>query len=383
MTLVHSTTKGLSAMVLALLHSRGLLDYDQRVAAYWPEFAQAGKDTITVRQLLAHQAGLFAFDERVDRGVIADLDRLARVMEHQRPIWPPGERQAYHAITLGFYENELVRRIDPAHRTIGRILHEDIAIPLGVGDEVYIGTPARVPDERLAALIPPSVWARLTSMPLSFTVDALRRHSVLHRSLIANPGTSFYVDPQHVILRGLEVPSGGAVATARALATTYGAFAASGGPLGLRPETLDALMAPATPARRGFHDECFRGPAKFSLGFMKASQLMAFGSDAAFGAPGAGGSMGFADPEARLGYGYVTNKMGLDLRGDPRDLALRRALTSIVAMSDRVNLVKMITSDAHPDMRSCRWQSGQPGGGGLRDAAARVQAAHAHHSFWP
>jgi hypothetical protein len=100
--------------VLALLHSRQLLDYDERVATYWPEFAQAGKEDITVRQLLAHQAGLFAFDERVDAEVVADLDRLAGVMERQRPIWPPGERQAYHAITLGFYENELVRRIDPA-----------------------------------------------------------------------------------------------------------------------------------------------------------------------------------------------------------------------------------------------------------------------------
>ncbi|MFP3901495.1 MAG: serine hydrolase domain-containing protein [Acidimicrobiia bacterium] len=156
MTLVHSTTKGLSAMVLALLHSRRALDYDERVATYWPEFARAGKEDITVRQLLAHQAGLFAFDERVDRDVVADLDRLAGVMERQRPIWPPGERQAYHAITLGFYENELVRRIDPGHRTIGRVLHEDIATPLGVGDEVYIGTPASVPDERLAALTPPS-----------------------------------------------------------------------------------------------------------------------------------------------------------------------------------------------------------------------------------
>ena len=90
MTLVHSTTKGLSAMVVALLHSPGLLDYDERVAVYWPEFAQAGKEEITVRQLLAHQAGLFAFDEPVDRNVVADLDRLAGVMERQRPIWPPG-----------------------------------------------------------------------------------------------------------------------------------------------------------------------------------------------------------------------------------------------------------------------------------------------------
>jgi CubicO group peptidase (beta-lactamase class C family) len=331
MTLVHSTTKGLSAMALALLHSRGLLDYDERVAVYWPGFAQAGKGDITVRQLLAHQAGLFAFDERVDGDVVADLDRLAAVMERQRPIWPPGERQAYHAITLGFYENELVRRIDPDHRTIGQVLHEDIATPLGLGDEVYIGTPSSMPDERLAALVPPRLWTRLTSMPLSLTIDAMRPRSVLHRSVVANPGTSFYVDPEHVIVREIEVPSGGAVATARAVATAYGAFATAGGPLRLRPETLEALMAPATPARMGYHDECFRGPTKFSLGFMKPSEFIDFGSEAAFGAPGAGGSMGFADPSVRLGYGYVTDKMGTELQGDPRDLALRRALAMVLA----------------------------------------------------
>lgn len=100
MAVVHSTTKGLSAMVMALAHSRRWLDYDERVCTYWPEFAQNGKDGITIRQLLAHQAGLFAFDEPVDREVIADLDRLAAVMARQRPAWGPGERQAYHAINL-------------------------------------------------------------------------------------------------------------------------------------------------------------------------------------------------------------------------------------------------------------------------------------------
>ncbi|MDD7939606.1 serine hydrolase [Actinomycetospora lutea] len=331
MTLVHSTTKGLSACVLALMHSRGLLDHDERVATYWPGFARAGKHDVTVRCLLAHQAGLFAFDERVDRDVVADLDRLAGVMERQRPVWPPGERQAYHAITLGFYENELVRRLDAGHRTIGTVLADDIAGPLGVGEEVYLGTPASVPDERLAALVPPSVWARLTGMPLRLTVDAMRRRSVLHRSLVANPGTGFYVDPEHVIVRGLEVPSGGAVATARALATVYGAFAAPGGPLDLDTETLEALAAPATPARRGWYDECLHGPVRFSLGFMKPSAGFDFGSDAAFGAPGAGGSMGFADPGRRLGYGYVTDRMGTQLHGDPRDVALREALGTVLA----------------------------------------------------
>ena len=333
MTLIHSSTKGLSASVLALMHSRGLLDYDERISTYWPEFARAGKQDITVRRLLAHQAGLFAFDERVDGDVVADLDRLAGVMERQRPAWPPGERQAYHAITLGFYENELVRRLDPGHRTIGRVLAEDVAAPLSVGEEVYLGTPSSVPDERLAALVPPPTWTRLTSMPLRLTIDAMRRRSVLHRSLVANPGSGFYVDPEHVIVRDLEVPSGGAVATARALATIYGAFAAPGGPLELRTETLEALAAPATPARRGWYDECFHGPARFSLGFMKPGGEFDFGSDAAFGAPGAGGAMGFADPARRLGYGYVTDRMGTRLQGDPRDLALREALGTVLAQA--------------------------------------------------
>jgi CubicO group peptidase (beta-lactamase class C family) len=331
MTLIHSTTKGLSALVLALMHTRGLLDYDERVTTYWPEFGQVGKQDITVRLLLAHQAGLFAFDEHVDGDVVADLDRLAGVMERQPPIWPPGERQAYHAITLGFYENELVRRIDPAGRTIGQVLHEDIAVPLGVGNEVYIGAPSALPDERLAALIPPGRLAQLTSLPIRLVIDAARPHSVLHRALIANPGTGFYVSPEHVIVRDLEVPSGGAIATARAIATVYGAFARPAGPLNVRPETIEELSAPPAPARRGYDDACLHGDARFSLGFMKPSDLMPFGSEVAFGAPGAGGSMGFADPALRLGYGYVTDRMGVALQGDPRDLALRRSLRSVVA----------------------------------------------------
>src|SRR5215208_2826505 len=113
MVIVWSATKGLAAMTLALAHSRGWLDYDERVSTYWKEFAQQGKETITVRQLLAHQAALFAFDEPVDRSVVADLDRLAVVLARQKPKWDPGTRQAYHALTLGFYEGELMRRLDP------------------------------------------------------------------------------------------------------------------------------------------------------------------------------------------------------------------------------------------------------------------------------
>ena len=102
MAIVYSATKGLAAMTLALAHSRGWLDYDERVCAYWPEFGQQGKERITVRQLLAHQAGLYVLDEPVTRSLVADLDRLAVVLARQRPAWTPGTRQAYHGITLGF-----------------------------------------------------------------------------------------------------------------------------------------------------------------------------------------------------------------------------------------------------------------------------------------
>lgn len=162
------------------------------------------------------------------------------------------------------------------------------------------------------------------------TLAALNPRSVLHRSLVANPGTDFYVDPDDVVLREVEVPSGGGVGSARAIGRAYGVFACGGVDLGLRPETIAALVAPAIASRHGFHDECFGGPAKFSLGFMRPSESVSFGHPSGFGAPGTGGSIGYADPEVGVGYGYVTNRMRLDIQGDPRDLALRDALDRVV-----------------------------------------------------
>jgi CubicO group peptidase (beta-lactamase class C family) len=126
------------------------------------------------------------------------------------------------------------------------------------------------------------------------------------------------------------VPAGGAVGTARAIAHAYSVFATGGRELGLRQETLDLLAAPAVPPTRGFHDECLKSPAQFSLGFMKPSAVVPFGSPSAFGSPGAGGAFGFADPEQGIGYAYVTNRMGTQLSGDPRDVALRDALYAAI-----------------------------------------------------
>jgi CubicO group peptidase (beta-lactamase class C family) len=335
MVVVHSATKGMAAMTLALAHSRGWLDYEERVATYWPEFAQRGKDAITVRQLLAHQAGLFAFDEPVDRGIVADPDRLAAVMARQAPAWPPGTRQAYHGLTLGFYEGELLRRIDPRHRTLGRFFQEEIATPLG--EDFYIRLPETVPNARLATLQAPGLLAMLRGFrPWRLLLEALNPRSKINRALGMNPGTSVYQDASRVYARELEVPAGGGVGTARAMAHAYGVFATDGRELGLRQATLDLLAAPARPSECGFYDECLKADVPFSLGFMKPSASIRFaGSARSFGAPGAGGAMGFADPDAGIGYGYVTSRMGLQFSGDARDDALRDALYAALAAAPK------------------------------------------------
>jgi CubicO group peptidase (beta-lactamase class C family) len=333
MVVIWSATKGLAAMTLALAHSRGWLDYEAPVCRYWPEFAQQGKEKITVRQLLGHQAGLFAFDEPVDRSVIADLDRLAVVLGRQKPAWEPGARQAYHALTLGFYEGELLRRVDPQHRSLGQFFQDEIASPLGL--DVYIRLPEWIPNARLAVLAPPNPLDMLLHFPLRLTLDSMNHHSNIYRALIANPGTGIVLDDQRVYARNFEVPSGGGVGTGRAIARAYGVFATGGRDLGLRPETLELLAAPALSPTRGFYDECLKGEGlQFSLGFAKSSPGWPFGNAGSFGSPGSGGSLGFADPVAGVGYAYVTSQMGTRLTGDPRDLALREAIYSALRSRD-------------------------------------------------
>ena len=173
MVIVYSATKGLAAMTLAIAHSRGWLDYEERVCTYWPEFAQQGKERITVRQLLAHQAGLYVLDVPLDRRLVADFDLLAVVLARQKPAWEPGTRQAYHGITLGFYENELLRRIDPRHRSLGQFFQEEIASPLGL--DVYIRLPEEIPNSRLATIARPSWVELLYGFPLRLAIDTMNR----------------------------------------------------------------------------------------------------------------------------------------------------------------------------------------------------------------
>jgi len=235
-----------------------------------------------------------------------------------------GTHQAYHAIALGFYEGELLRRVDPRHRSLGQFFQDEIATPLAA--DAYIRVPDWIPNSRFATLASPGFLELLFSFPLRFTFDVVNPRSNIYRALAINPGTGVYLDRQRVYARNLEVPSGGAVGTARAIARAYGVFASGGRELGLRKETLDLLAAPAIPPTQGFYDECLKAEVQFSLGFMKPSKVWPFGSPSSFGSPGSGGALGFADPEAGVGYGYVTSQMGTSLTGDPRDLALRDAL---------------------------------------------------------
>jgi CubicO group peptidase (beta-lactamase class C family) len=330
MALVYSATKGLSAMTLAVAHSRGWLDYDELVCTYWPEFAQNGKQRITVRQLLAHQAGLFALDQPIDKSLVNDRDLLASVLAHQQPAWEPGTRQAYHAITIGFYEAEILRRVDPLHRSLGQFFQDEIAAPLGL--EFYIRLPESIPDSRLAPLVDPGKFEMAFGFPFRMALSIANPHSNMRRALL---GSELAHDERSIYPRNLEIPAGGGVGTARAIAHAYSAFATGGEELGLRSTTLQQLSAPAVPAKHGFYDECIKDEVEFSLGFMKPNAGFPFGSPSAFGFPGAGGSLGFADPEKQIGYAYVPNKKGVTMGGDPRDVAIRRALFSSTPARDK------------------------------------------------
>ena len=191
-----------------------------------------------------------------------------------------------------------------------------------------------IPDSRLATLARPGPIEMLLGFGLRFTLEAMNRRSNISRALL---GSELPHDEQRVYARNLEVPSGGAVGTARGIAHAYSVFATGGRELELRRETLDLLAAPAIPPAHGFYDECMKViGVQFSLGFMKPSPTWPFGSVSSFGAPGSGGSLGFADPAAGVGYAYVTSRMGTVLTGDPRDVALREALYSAIRPSSGV-----------------------------------------------
>ena len=198
MVVVYSTSKGMAATTVAVAHARGLLDYDERVAAYWPEFAENGKEEVTLRQLLAHEAGLCAVDRPLTAKTLADPEAVAAAIAPQRPAWTPGTRHGYHALSLGFYEGELIRRVDPAGRTLGRYFQDEIAGPLGI--EFYFGVPESVPDDRIAqvkAYRRTEILRHIGPMPAAMLLGFMRRRSLTYRAFgHTGAGGSFgFADP--------------------------------------------------------------------------------------------------------------------------------------------------------------------------------------------
>ncbi|MCV7348382.1 serine hydrolase domain-containing protein [Mycolicibacterium rhodesiae] len=325
---VFSTTKGIASLAVAVAVSRGLLSYDAKVADYWPEFAQGGKDEVTVRQLLSHQAGLSAIDPPLALGDLADPITMSAKLAAQAPAWAPGTRHGYHVVTLGWYEGELIRRTDPAGRSLGQFLADEIIKPLGL--DFYIGLPASVNRDRVAHL---HAWSRaqlllhLNRWPPRFVLALFNPLSLEARSSLIAKGITGPAQFNRDELRVVEMPASNGTGTARSIAKLYGSAATDGSEIGLTPGILEALKKPALPPVHGSRDRVLHVDTSFSLGFAKPAPLSFFGSsDNAFGTPGMGGSFGFADPDTGIGSAYVMNKLGFHPISDPRELALRRVL---------------------------------------------------------
>jgi len=300
---VFSATRGVAALVMATLRSRGLLDWDAPVAAYWPEFADGGKGAVTVRQLMNHQAGLAG----------------------HWPVWKPGTRHGYRSTRLGLCQNELARRVDPRGRTIGRILAEDIAGPMGLS--VYIGLPAEVPMDRVAVLgrLPVrDALRQLPGVPWRLAVGLLVRRGPVRSLTGPRLGAAERFSRREVLTP--EAPSSNGVAEARGLARLYCAAAVGSPELPIDAGTLAELAAPTDAAART--DLLLKAKAACSYGFSRPTRAHPFGSPGmrSFGSPGLGGAFAFADPDARVGYAWTPNRLGVRLRDDPREVAVRRAV---------------------------------------------------------
>lgn len=325
---VFSTTKGVASMAMLHAASVGLFDFDDRVAEHWPEFAQGGKEDSTIRQLLAHQAGLSAIDRKIDMAALADPDKMAVALAAQVPAWEPGTRHGYHGISLGWYESEILRRTDPQSRTIGRYFHDNIAVPLDL--DFWIGLPDSVPEHRIARV--QADWyrtkmvANISKMPTDFVKGFLNPRSLTARTF-ANPAVlgkpARYNDPE---MRRLELPASNGHGTARAIATAYGELASGGARLGVTPDVLSDISRAAADPTEGRADLVLFDDTRFSLGYCKPWDGFPFGTPSAFGTPGAGGSLGFADVERKLGFAYVMNRLDYHMFDDPRELALRNAV---------------------------------------------------------
>jgi CubicO group peptidase (beta-lactamase class C family) len=317
---VFSSTKGATAICAHLLAERGLLDVDAPVAEYWPEFGQAGKQDIPVKWLLTHQAGLPTLDAKLTRAEALAWDPVIHALEVQLPLWEPGVAHGYHALTYGYLVGEVVRRIDG--RTLGTFFHDEIAEPYDL--EFWIGLPEEY-EPRVAPMIP------IDSGGVSL-VDMLGEEALIVRALSLNGafegdlGTTANARD----FRAAEVPAANGITNARSLARMYAGLVGGVEDGPSEPLLPAAQIDAARQLQTSGADQVLSFPgleieSTIALGFWSASAFAPMGGASAFGHYGAGGSVGFADPEHRLAGGYVMSRMGLGVSADPRSAALIQA----------------------------------------------------------
>jgi CubicO group peptidase (beta-lactamase class C family) len=320
--LVFSTTKGVTAVCALRLVERGALDLDAPIAAYWPEFAAQGKGTIPVRWALCHRAGLAAVEGTLTLDEVLAWHPVVAAIAAQAPNWEPGTKHGYHFRSYGWIVGELVRRV--SGKTLGRFFADEIAAPLGL--DFWIGLPERE-EPRVATLLP----APLPADPAvrEFLAREMSPDTLLGRGVTGPSGLFGYDDMwNRRALRAAEMPSSNGIGTARAIARMYAAVTRPvDGVQLLRPETVELGRTVQSEGT----DAVLDLPTRFGLGFMLPPALSLAAAPTAFGHPGAGGSLGFADPEAELGFGYVMNQMQLAATGDPRSMALVEAVYAALA----------------------------------------------------
>jgi len=311
-----SVSKALCATAAAMLRERGLIDLDAPVARVWPEFAQAGKEAITIRTLLSHRAGLPAIREPLPDGAALNWGLMIHALEKQAPWWAPGTAHGYHVNTFGFLVGEIVRRT--AGMTIGRFIAREIADPLDA--DLYIGLPlsehARVAEYRWPVVTPER------DVPDGDDMALMRWNTYWNP-----PGFSGAHWVNTAAWRSAEVPSTNGTGSARGVARFYSALARGG--------TIDGVHIVGRAALDEATVEHSYGPdlvngqtTRFGLGFQLTQPERPMGPNArAFGHFGAGGSLGFCDPDADIGFGYVTNDMGPRWQ-NPRNRALMEAVYS-------------------------------------------------------
>jgi len=313
--LIWSATKGLGSASLLHALQEHKIDIDQRVAKFWPQFAQAGKAGITIAQLLSHQAGLVALDSSVD---VLDYTAVIAALEMQRPLWPPGTAHGYHARTFGFLLDELVRRV--AGKPLSEYWSEIFAQPLNL--DIWIGLPK---EENARTAVVYAAKASKPPEPESFYRDLAKSGTLARKAFTSPHGLHAVSAMNSPAIRAQPIVSFGGIGSAASLAKFY-AMLASGGQLdGKRFFTEETIARMTTMLIAGM-DRVFQIPTAFSAGFMKDppnTDRKIFGASSfAFGHPGAGGSHAFADPGNKISFSYVMNQMEQSLLPNEKSLRL-------------------------------------------------------------